>query len=378
MRRIILTFFAVAGLLWLTACNSSHATERQPVAPVVHGVALITAERASVPDALEGVGNVRAAQSATVASQAMGYVLSVHAVEGDRVHRGQLLALIDDAQPKAAVQRAQAGVIAADQETVAAETEYTLAHTTLKRYEQLAARDVISAHDFDEIKARADAAAAHRDFARAGQAQARAALAEAQTTLAHTRVVAPFDGIVTEKKIDPGALAAPGSPLFTMDASGRYRLEASVDESSLHFVRERQSVPVILDALGPRAVAGTVALIVPAADAASRSFVVKVDLPADPGIRSGLFGRAQFSKGNKEALLVPADAVVERGQMRGVYVIGEDRIAQLRLVTIGRTVDGRVEILSGLTPGERLAAAPGTNDLGGKQVEVSDAAQTRR
>jgi RND family efflux transporter MFP subunit len=308
----------------------------------------------------------------------MGYVVSVHAVEGDRVRRGQLLAVIDDSQPRASVLRAQAAANGADQETVAAEADYTLAQSTLKRYEPLAARDVISARDFDEIKARAQAAIAHRDLAYAGQAQARAALAEAQTALDHTRVAAPFDGIVTEKRVDPGALAAPGTPLFTVEARGKYRLEALVDESSLRYVHERESVPVVLDALGSQPVIGAVAQIVPAADPASRTFTVKIDLPANASVRSGLFGRARFSRGSKETVLIPANAVIERGQMRAVFVVGQDKIAQLRMVTLGNSAEDRVEVLSGLSAGERLIAAPGSGDFGGKQIEVSDEAPTRR
>lgn len=378
MRRITIICLAVAAFLVLAACSSSH---QQPVAQPPLGmrnIAVVTVEPARIPDLLEAVGNVRAAQSAVVASQAIGYVVSIHAVEGDHVHRGQLLAVVNDAQPKSAVQRAQASVNAADEEALAADTNYSLAHSTLKRYEQLAARNVISAQAFDEIKARADGATAQRDLARAGQAQARAALAEAQTALGYTRVLAPFDGVVTEKRVDPGALAAPGTPLFTLERSGRYRLEASVDESSLRYVSERQRVPVLLDAVGPEPVTGTVTQIVPAADPVSRTFVVKIDLPTASVIRSGLFGRARFSRGNRETLMVPANSVVDRGQMRVVYVVGQDRTATLRVVTIGDPNDGRVEVLSGLTAGERLVAAPGATDFGGRQIEVSDGTQVRR
>lgn len=379
MRRIFFVAPVFAALIVLAACKSSHDQPSAAQAPVtVRNVALSVAAPASVPDLMEAVGNVRAAQSAVVASQAMGYVVSVHVVEGDRVHRGQLLAAIDDAQPKAAMQRAQAAVNAADQDFLAADTNNTLAQSTLKRFEPLATRDVISARDFDEIKARAQAAIAHRDLARAGQAQARAALSEAQTALGHTRVLAPFDGIVTEKHVDPGALAAPGTPLFTLEASGRYRLEASVDETSLRYVHERQSLPVVLDALGAQTITGSVSQIVPAADPASRTFIVKIDLPVNSAIRSGLFGRAHFSKGTKETLLVPRDAVVERGQMRAVYVVGQDKTAQLRLVTVGNSSDAGVEILSGLSAGEQLVAAPGNSDLGGKLIEVSNGTQARR
>ena len=108
----------------------------------------------------------------------------------------------------------------------------------------------------------------------------------------------------------------------------------------------------------------------PAADSGSRSFLVKIDLPADTRLRSGLFGRAEFSRGNRSSLLIPQTAVVERGQLQGVYVLDQDRIANLRYVTLGKPAGSVVEVLAGLQEGERLVAKPGERDLGGKRIEV--------
>jgi len=127
---------------------------------------------------------------------------------------------------------------------------------------------------------------------------------------------------------------------------------------------------VTIDALGSSPLPGKVEQIVPAADAASRSFLVKVELPRDAPLRSGLFGRAQFSRGERSALLIPRTAVVERGQLQGVYVLDADQIAGLRYVTLGKSVGEKVEILSGLQDGEKLAAAPTDQELSGKKILV--------
>ena len=110
--------------------------------------------------------------------------------------------------------------------------------------------------------------------------------------------------------------------------------------------------------------------IVPAVDLASRSFLVKVELPSDTRLRSGLFGRARFPRGERTSLLIPRSAVVERGQLRGVYVIGANQIAELRYVTLGKTARDQVEVLSGLQAGEKLITAPGDRELGGKRIEA--------
>ena len=110
--------------------------------------------------------------------------------------------------------------------------------------------------------------------------------------------------------------------------------------------------------------------IVPAADSASRTFLVKIELPTDTRLRSGLFRRAQFSRGKRQSLLIPRSAVVERGQLLGIYVLDQNKIASLRYITLGKPSGEDVEVLAGLQYGERLVAKPGAVDLNGKRIEV--------
>jgi RND family efflux transporter MFP subunit len=358
----------LAGLAGgMLGCSSNNPPPS--VAPeTVSGVSVITVQTATVPDWLEAVGTVRAAQTTQVASQTMGNIVEVRAHEGDRVQGGQILAVIDDAQPRAAAEQSSAAVTAAQQEVSAAETELALAESTLKRYQQLFDKKSISPQEFDEIKTRSQAAEARRDMARAAAAQAAAALAQARTALANTQVRAPFAGVVTEKKADAGTFASPGLPLFTVEDTRRYRLDAAVDETDVHLVRADETVPVYLDSVEGAEFKGKVAQIVPSADPASRSFTVKIELPADARLRSGLFGRARIPRGTRSALAIPRTTVVERGQLRGVYVIDANRIAQLRYVALGQPSGDTVEVLSGLQDGEKLVAAPGDRELGGKQI----------
>jgi RND family efflux transporter MFP subunit len=358
---------AVGGL---AGCSS----ERPPQTAkpeLVRGVEVVMAQTSSVPNWLEAVGTVRAAQESTTASQVMGNIVEIRAREGDRVQAGQLLAVIDDTQPSAAVRQASAAMIAAEKEVSAADSEFTLTEATLKRYQQLYDKKSVSPQEFDEIKARYESAGARRDMTRASQAEAKAALMQAQASLNYTRIRAPFAGVITEKRADVGTLASPGTPIFTVEDTRRYRLEATVDESDIELVRIGQSTLVVLDAMGDENLAGKVVQIVPAADPASRGFMVKIELPADARLRSGLFGRARFARGKRTALVVPRTAVVERGQLQAVYVVDAKGIAELRYVTLGATTDQPVEVLSGLQAGEKIVGAPGERELGGKQVAAS-------
>jgi len=316
------------------------------------------------------VGTVTAAQSSNLASQMMGTIVETRVREGDRVQRGQVLAMIDDAQPRAAVDRATAADRAAEQQLAAAESDLSLAESTLKRYQSLYEKKSVSPQEFDEVKTRQQSALARRDMARADQAQAKAALAQARTALEYAQIRAPFDGVVTERRADPGTLASPGVPIFTVEDVRRYRLEATINESDLRYLRVGQPASVTIEALGDAAVSGKVVQIVPAADAASRSFVVKVELPADTRLRSGLFGRARFSRGERQSLLIPRAAVLDRGQLQGVFVLDQNKIAGLRYVTLGKYSGENVEVLAGLQSGERLVAKPGERDLNGKRIEA--------
>jgi RND family efflux transporter MFP subunit len=365
---------AFAALLALAAVLAACSGEKQETAAApetVRGLSLLTLQPATVPDWTEAVGTVQAAQTATLSAQVVAEVREVRVREGDHVRRGQVLVVLDDAHLRSGMQQASAGAQSSTQEIAAADADYALAQATLQRYRNLYQRHSVSPQEFDEVQARYKAAEAHRAMAHSGQAQASAALSGAETMLAYTRVRAPFDGVVTARLVDPGALASPGVPLVTVEDVRHFRLDASVDESEITAVQPGAAVPVTLDALAGETLQGKVRQIVPVADPAARSFLVKIELPADARLRSGLFGRARFARGQRQALLVPAQAVVKRGQLQAVYIVDSEKIAALRYVVLGRPQDGQVEVLSGLNPGDRVIAQPGDRDLAGRRVEAS-------
>ena len=359
----------VALAVILGGCSSG----RSPLAnapEVVKDLRVATARQTDVPDWVEAVGTVRATQTAEIASQIAGNVVEVRVHEGDRVRASQVLAVIDDASPRAAVDQAIAAQESTEQALGAAETEYALAASTLERYQQLYEKKEISGQQIDQMRARARAAAAQRDLATAEVSRAKAGLAEAQVSLGHARVEAPFAGLVAQRQVDPGTFASVGTPLLTLEDISRYRLEALLNETDMHSIRIGSEATAVIDALGTAELSGRVAQIVPSADAASRSFLVKIDLPLDTRLRSGLFGRARFSPGTRTALTIPTSAVVERGQMQAVFVLDASDIATLRYVTTGKGLGQRIEILSGLETGERVVAAPNERELAGKRIEA--------
>jgi len=357
-------------MLGLSSCS----TEQQPKVSsteTVRDVSVLAVKQANIPDVLEAVGTVRAVQTSDLASQMMGNIVEIRVHEGDRVRRGQVLAVIDDSQPRAAVDRATAADLAAQQQLVAANSDLALAESTLKN-QYLYEQKIVSQQEFDEVKARQEANLARCDIAKAGQAQTRAALNQAMTSLDYTRIRAPFNGVVTHKKSDSGTLASPGMPIFTVEDTSRYRLEVAVNESDVRYAGVEGQVSTAIEALGNVALRGRVVEIVPAADPASRAFLVKIELPTDTRLRSGLFGRAQFSRGKQQALLIPRSAVIERGQLQGVFVLDQNKVASLHYVTLGKFSGAEIEVLSGLQGGEWFVANPGDRDLNSKRIEASN------
>ncbi len=359
----------LTALTTFVGCSSERETVS--AAPeVVGNVAVISAQAANIPDVVEAVGTLRAAETSQLAAQMMGTIVEIRVHEGDRVQRGQVLAVLDEAQPRAALDHATAADLASQQGITAADSDLALAEATFNRYQTLYEKKSVSPQEFDEVRARYQGAQARRDMARAGQTQAKAALQQARTALSYTHILAPFDGLVTEKKADVGTLASPGLPIFTVEDLRRYRLEATVNETDLRYVRMGEQIRVIIDAVGDKELKGRVIEIVPAADSASRSFLVKIEVPSDPALRSGLFGRAQFSRGERSSLLIPRSAVVERGQLQGIYVLDQNSVAGLRYITLGKPSGAQVEVLAGLQAGESLISDPGSRELSGKKIQA--------
>jgi RND family efflux transporter MFP subunit len=262
----------------------------------------------------------------------------------------------------------------------AAEADHVYADATARRYRELWERQFISAQDYEaadakrkstdataeQARARIRSLTARREQMRHRIDQARAELRTAEIELGDTRITAPATGVVIDRRAEPGDLAMPGQPLLVLDDPRAYRLEAEVGESAIGRVRMGQTVPVVLDSLG-RTVDGRVAEIIPAADPTSRTVLVKLDIPGVPALRSGVFGRARFPAGERQTLIAPGSALVARGQLTGVYVVDEQSVARLRLVTAGARRGEGVEILSGLAPGERIVVD--------RTAQVSDGAR---
>ena len=252
----------------------------------------------------------------------------------------------------------------------AAEAGLALARASHDRIAGLEAKRSATAQELDEAtatlrsaEARAAGASARTLQATSAVESARAASDQASTTESFTTITAPFDGLVTEKTVEPGNMASPGMPLLRLEDTRAFRLEVRVDESRIGQIRNGDRVPVLLGT-GTTSIRSTVVEVSRAVDADARAFLVKIALPDAPGLRSGEFGKARFAGTPRRALTLPASAIVRRGQLTSVFVV-DNGVARVRLVNLSES-----EVLAGLTESEVVILSPPSGLTDGRRVSV--------
>ena len=372
----------------LAACNRSHDA---PVATTTAPVT-VSAEPAGMHplgSTFETGGVVAARTTATIASRIVATVMSVKVVPGDRVRAGQRLIALDDRDLSANRTRAAASLTALERTATAASADrdaadaaLTLARATHDRIVTLHARRSATPQELDEARsalrtaeARLRAADARIAESAAAVESARAAARGADVAASFATLTAPFDGIVTEKLVEPGNLAAIGTPLLRLEDTSRFRLEARLDESRAAGIRVGDRARVVLDASGVSApetdvIDGSVTEVSRAIESASQTFLVKIDLPAHPHLRSGMFARARFGGSTRQALAVPDSAIVRQGQLATLFIVTADGRARMRVVRTGDAADDRIEIVAGVAPGEQIIVAPPPSLRDGDPVRV--------
>ena len=286
------------------------------------------------------VGTVRPKLSAAIEAKVSGRIEQMLAVPGQTVTNGELLVQLDAHEIQARLDQAAA----ARQQ----------AESDFKRASDLMQQKILSQSEFDSAQSKFRMAVA--------------AETEAKTMLDYTKILAPFDGVITRKLADVGDLAAPGKTLLQMENPAALRLEADVPAALIGNAKLRDRLAVNIAGV-TNDITGTVAEMSPAADPNSRTFLVKLDLPNTAGLRSGQFGRVAVPVGEVSAIRVPVSAMVQRGQMEMVFALANGH-AQLRLVKTGARVGDEVEVVSGLDSGEHIVTDGAEALIDGQLVTV--------
>ena len=372
MKKLLATLLTSAAL---TGCSTPAAAPADAAEPIVVSVAPVA--MADVASAIDSGGVVQARTTAKITAQILAPVREVRVSPGDHVRAGQTLIVLAGDDLAAGARAARAAALAAEQgtkaaaaELLAAEAGLALARATHVRIVSLEARRSATAQELDDAtaalrsaEARVAAASARALQAASAVESARAASDQASAIDSFKTIAAPFDGVITEKLVEPGNMASPGMPLLRLEDTRGFRLEVRVDESRVGQIRDGDNVPVFLGA-ATTSITGTVIEMSRAVDADARAFLVKIALPDARGVRSGEFGKARFGGTPRRALTIPPTAIVRHGQLTSVFVVDKGR-ARVRLVSLSES-----EVLAGLTESELVILSPPAGVIDGRRVSV--------
>ena len=289
----------------------------------------------------EAVGTLRAATRTEIAARVLAPIREMRVKAGDRVERGQTLVLLDRRDVQSRLEQAQTVLDAAEFELEQASSDFA-------RDSELVRKNALSTREFEQSRTAVN-------VARAKVRQAEQAVNEAEVMLSYTSIEASQDGMIVDRLAEPGDIAQPGMPLLVLYDPLSLRLEVPVMENLAVKLRVGDPLTVRIDAL-ERDVEAVVDEIVPQAEAASRSFLVKVALAPGEGLYEGMFGRLRIPSGVRRHLCLATDAIQTIGQLQFVDVVRPDaQTLERRFITTGRLgMPERVEVLSGLEAGDRV------------------------
>lgn len=343
--RLVALSVAVAVL---AACGDKHATATAPSPPVPLAGIVVHAENARREQIWDGV--VEAVHQVTITAQTNARVLELPYDVNDVVAKGAVLVRFTDVEQKSARNAAQAQI-------ASAQATYNSALASYQRYDAISAKGYVSRDQLDQQRAQ-------RDTAKAALEAARAQLNQVGQALDYTVLRAPFAGIITRRFVHVGEAVQAGppspQPLIALQSLDDLRVNVQVPQSSVADIRQFNAANVLLgpDGDGSRRMAVSSVNVFPYADPETHTFNVRLQLPAaDTGLYPGMTVKVAFATGEAKRLLVPASALVQRGEIVAVYVIGAHGVT-LRQVRTGYHYGDRVEVLAGLDDGERIAADP--------------------
>ena len=286
-------------------------------------------------------GTVEAVNQSTLAAQTAGRVSALEYDVDQRVTAGAVLVRIRSTEQVSGLAQAEAAMREAQARDVEAEAQY-------RRIADMYQRKVVAKATYDDAVASRAAAASRLEAARAGVQSAREGVD-------YTNVRAPYAGVVTARHVQLGESVAPGVPLVTVAELGALRVVADVPQSLIAPARAARRAVVYV---GGRRIDSAGLTFFPSAQAGG-TFRVRVELPGGvEGLAPGMYVRVGLLTGEATALDVPASAVVERSELRAVYVVAPDGGVRLRQVRLGRERDGRYEVLAGLVAGDVIALDP--------------------
>lgn len=308
-------------------------------------------------------GKLVAKNSVNVSTRMMGYITGMRAEIGQNVRAGQLLVSINasDIQAKSGQINAQISQ---------AQASYNIAKKDYERFVNLYKTQSASQKEVDDMKAR-------YEMAKAGLDAVHQMKNEVNAQYRYTHITAPISGIITAKYVEQGDMANPGMPLLTIESPSSLQAQVLVSEQNINQITNGMQVQVILKSLNKR-ISGRVSEISKSSANTGGQYMVKINIMDSSDALAGMFVNVEFpfkysGKANQdfqESIQIPKSALVENGQLTGVYVLSSQNTAILRWVKVGKTFGEQVEILSGLKADEPYILTSNGRLFNGARVEL--------
>ena len=349
-------FLCVAALLpvaWIAGMPYASGTENTAIVEGTHKMETVRMTTAPVVYTIPG--SVISDGRVDMSSRVVGFIQQLDVREGQKVKRGDLLVRIDPTDIDLAIRQAKAGVRASEEDLLDAQHEVDI-------YGTLVQTNAVATETFRKAKVR-------RDISRVTFDQAQSALAAAEAQKGYATITSPVDGVVVSVARRRGEMAITGATILTVESREVLLFKAYVSESNLSEVDPEKAVSVRIDTLKGASFQGRIRGIVPSGDNVTRRYEINVVLPNDSRLVPGMFGRADIVFGVRQALLVPRQAVASRGGLDGVFVL-DGKVARFRWLRTGQVFEDEVEVVAGLSEGERIVSDAEDSLWDGAKIEV--------
>ncbi len=338
----------------LVSCSKSEHGEMKKFPPVK--TVIKTAKAENTAQYVQAPGQITSNTDAYLSAKSAGTILSIHVKSGDKVKKGQSLLSIDASDIKSKLQQAKGGLAQAKAALSIAEANY-------KRFQELYKKNACSKVELEQMEYQYNAAKGAVETAKGG-------IAEANSYLKYANVKAPFDAIVVERMVNIGDFVGPGRPLFRLIDPKKMRFDCTVSESDAHFIKVGDTVSIKLDTLN-KEIEGTVAEISAGSDFMTHSVLVRVELPKDiDGLKAGMYGVATFKGDTVKKVIIPSNWIVKRGELQMVFLKGKDGKAKMQIIRTGKKLGDKVEVISGLNGGEKIATTSLNKIFDGVKLEA--------
>lgn len=334
----------VAGVCFaclLTACSEpADTTPAVDLTPATYRTLQLSLQSLAAERRVNG--RVEAVNQGTVSAQTAGEITEITHDVSDEVQGGEVVLKLRAVQQRAGLRQAEAALREAVSQLAEAEARF-------KRITDLVARGLAPQSDLDEVTA-------YRDSVRARHDAAQAAQTSAAEGLSYTEVVMPYTGVITDRHVQIGEIVAPGTPLFDAAALEQLRVITDISQELALQLQKTSRASVYVDNQRIEAVKVTV---YPRAADNTATFRVRLDLPSGtPALLPGMFVKVGIVTGEEQSLLIPPEAVVERGEITGAYVLDASGRTLFRQIRLGQRVPEGIEVLAGLSAGESVALEP--------------------